>query len=88
MHLNEIKQRFPKAFKAYLEFLIEDCADDFFVEDNVLMVDVHERDDEMSSHRTHTLAWRPSRKKGDMSVGAGWENERRPEDEEDEIPFG
>ena len=74
MHLNEIKKKFPKAFKAYVEMLIEDCADQFEVVDNVLTVKVqHVDEEEYETTTTHTLAWRPSKTRKTMDVGAGWE---------------
>lgn len=78
MHLSEIKQRFPKAYAAYIELLVEDCPDDFEVVDGVLTVKTQPTEPGVEGRRLH---WDET-KTTCMDIGAGWENE---EDDPDEV---
>ncbi len=79
MYLNQIKERFPKAYAAYLEMLAEDCADYFYVKDGVLcVVDAGPPSEDLETFQPgdRVMEWRPSEERKTMDVGAGWEERK------------
>lgn len=66
VHLSQLKALNPRAFKGFVEMLIEDCSAEFTVSDDGTVT---------ARDKGKTLRWNP--KSTTMDVGSGWETNVR-----------
>jgi hypothetical protein len=80
LHLSQIKELNPKAYKAYLELLEADCQDTFsYSRDGTLRVVV----DDPTGYTNMTMVWNPQSGVHSMDPGQGWEEESSDDSDEE-----